>query len=363
MSDIDILSLDNKIKQLFVVELRNLPKYEKTLKSLTSVPSKFARPKLLSDYQNDIKILNLVIEDVYSFYFYQMKTFKLLNEYSDMINTSVLSAEDNKDTLSKLTEKYFEIVKSCFSTKILKKLCLTDNYGKQELINSAQLTCTNCQNTKDFINQDDNLYICIYCYAEILTLSVSTTNDTSRINISNKYVYDKKSRFKDCLNQYQAKQNVNISQDVYDNIEAQLVSNGTIVPKGELPHLARFKKITRYHVLYFLKELGYTKHYEDVILIHFILTGQPPDNIEHLEGALMEDFTLLLDTYNVLYKNISKKRNFINVQYVLFHLLKKHGYPCKKEDFAVLKTIERKSNHDDICKTLFDELGWDFNEN
>ncbi len=28
--------------------------------------------------------------------------------------------------------------------------------------------------------------------------------------------------------------------------------------------------------------------------------------------------------------------------------------------FAVLKTTERKACHDDICKTLFDALGWKY---
>ena len=54
------------------------------------------------------------------------------------------------------------------------------------------------------------------------------------------------------------------------------------------------------------------------------------------------------------------RKNFINTQYVLFQLLRRHKYMCKKQDFNILKTIDRKSFHDDICKELFEELGWNF---
>ena len=56
----------------------------------------------------------------------------------------------------------------------------------------------------------------------------------------------------------------------------------------------RFKKITRKHIFIFLKELGYSKHYEDIILIHYNITGKKPDNISYLEPKLLEDFDLLV---------------------------------------------------------------------
>ena len=57
--------------------------------------------------------------------------------------------------------------------------------------------------------------------------------------------------------------------------------------------------------------------------------------------------------------NINRK-NFINTQYVLYQLLLRHKHSCKKEDFIILKTIDRKYFHDEICKSLFEHLGWNF---
>lgn len=110
----------------------------------------------------------------------------------------------------------------------------------------------------------------------------------------------------------------------------------------------------------FLKELGYSNHYENVHLIHYNFTLIKPDNISHLEDKLFDDFNILTELYDKRYKNIDRK-NFINTQYVLYQLLKRHKHPCKEHDFVILKTFDRKVFHDDIIKNLFQELGWNSN--
>jgi ribosomal protein S27AE len=359
---VDILSIDNAIKKLFAKEMEALPIYRKRLELLQSISNvlDFVRPNLRHDYLNDIKLFTNMIDEIDNFYYYEADTVALLEEYTYYINTGIeyTNIDENNEKLAVLTNKYISIVKIYFKEHILRKLTLMNNLNKKGLIVSIQPLCSNCGNNKSFINHDDNLYICAECDAEILTLNVSAT-DSSRINISNKYVYDRKIHFKECIKQYQAKQNTNIHPDVYKNIEEQLLIHKIIKEPGIMSEYERFRRITRSHIVFFLKELGYTKHYEDFILIHYTLTGQMPDNIEHLEAKLIDDFNMLIETYDKLYKNI-KRKNFINAQYVLFQLLRRHKYPCNKEDFAVLKTIERKASHDDICKTLFDALGWEY---
>jgi hypothetical protein len=128
--------------------------------------------------------------------------------------------------------------------------------------------------------------------------------------------------------------------------------------------LIRYSKITRNHIMMFLKELKYTKHYENVNLIYFTLTNKRVDDISHLEEQLIEDFKELVSLYDELHGKDKEKelnrKNFMNVQYLLFQLLRRHNHPCKIEDFTILKTIDRKLFHDTICKNLFNKLGWKF---
>ena len=90
------------------------------------------------------------------------------------------------------------------------------------------------------------------------------------------------------------------------------------------------------------------------------MTGKKPDDITYLEDKLLDDFDILSETYHKLFKNKSgfDRKNFINTQYVLYQLLLKYHHPCKKSDFTMLKTIDRKSFHDDVGKACFEYLGW-----
>tara|TARA_Y100000389_G_C17381922_1_gene474846 strand:- start:642 stop:1226 length:585 start_codon:yes stop_codon:yes gene_type:complete len=184
----------------------------------------------------------------------------------------------------------------------------------------------------------------------------SCYHDIERINISNKYTYDRKIHFRDCIKQYQGKQNCSIDDKIYNDIDEQLHLHHLVNTNTQDKH-EKYKKVTKKHILLFLKELGYSKHYENVHLIHYNFTGIEPDDISHLEDKLMDDFDLLSSLYDKMYKNISRK-NFINTQYVVYQLLSRHKHKCIKEDFIVLKTADRQFFHDEICKNLFMELGW-----
>lgn len=109
----------------------------------------------------------------------------------------------------------------------------------------------------------------------------------------------------------------------------------------------------------FLKELRLSKHYENVQLIHFNLTGKPPPDISRLEGVLLSDFEQLTMLYDEVYR-YEPRKNFINTQYTLFQLLKRHKYPCNVSDFSIIKTSERRDWHHRVCKNLFSKLNWNF---
>ncbi|QNH08692.1 282R [Invertebrate iridescent virus Kaz2018] len=375
--DIDILSLDNKIKLHFESEVQKYKRYNERLLCIENILKiENLRPKILLDLLMDKKYLEKKLVNLSNLDLYSIETSDIIHRYLTIINTplnievaltSQKPTEINNLVLKRreTVQEFIKVAKSYLTEPLLKSLQLIGNFGKEDLLNSIPVVCT-CGNDKDFY-KDDDIYICQLCNAEtVKLLNSSSVNDGGRINVCNKYTYDRKVHFKDCINQYQGKQNTNINPRIYDELEEQLVNHQIIEPANKkdkygnpISQSKRFKIVTRAHILFFLKELGYTKHYEDTILIHYTLTGKRPDNIEHLEEKLMADFDKLTEQYDLLFKDIERK-NFINTQYVLFQLLRKHGYNCNKDDFAVLKTTERKACHDDICKTLFDALGWKY---
>ena len=88
------------------------------------------------------------------------------------------------------------------------------------------------------------------------------------------------------------------------------------------------------------------------------MTGTPSPNISHLEHQLYAFF----DEIEPIYERVKspKRTNFLNGQFVLFKLLQKLKYPCKEEDFYILKTRDKMIEHDKMWSKICNELQWTF---
>lgn len=354
--DINILEIDAKIKDSFEKEIASLDYYKTRLKEIETTianSSSYLSINTLENLKNNRRDLELKISSI-----------EMMTDY----NRYIIDTRE-------LIEKYKEILNTPIKVSFIGKKSSVDSKLKSDIINQYTTTvsnyysistttpqtnekCDNCS-SPDFDVIEDNIRVCTSCgYQKECLIGVPSYKDMKRINVT-KYTYDRRVHFKDCINQYQAKQNSTIEQDVYDKLEKEFQNNYILV---DSPHRnIKYKNVTKEHISLFLRNLKYTKHYENVNLIHYNLTGIKPDNISYLEDILLKDFDELTRAYDAIYKNNIERTNFINTQYVLYQLLKKHKHPCKKEDFVMLKTIERQQFHDTIMKALFDYLGWNFN--
>ena len=138
--------------------------------------------------------------------------------------------------------------------------------------------------------------------------------------------------FKMCIQRYQGKENCLIPDEVYECL--------------------RGVKPTRESIL---KTLKGTKYYKNAHRIYFDLTGEYIDDIDHLESKLIQDYREFTRVYNTLEVD---RKSFLNVQYVLFILLRRRGHPCKESNFNLPKTPASKNFHDEVCSVVFDKLGW-----
>jgi hypothetical protein len=354
----DIVAIDAKIKKKFEDEYSKLPdymsrldEYNRTL-SLSSL-SKKTRDMLntatseLSDYINQL-------ESNTQLNFYIIESLSLLEEYRSILKVPeklsfMGKTVKNNKKKQEIIRKYIEVASKYVDIDLSSKAIAND------------VVCNNCSNKKDFDVIEGNVYVCTKCCAQQTIYKHRLSyNDIDRVNISSKYMYDRKIHFRDCIYQYQGKQNSTIQPQVYKELEKEFEMHHLLFGDNQTPRAERFKNITKNHILMFLKELGYSNHYENVHLIHYNITGVKPNDISHLEDKLLDDFDVLTDLYDKTFKNINRK-NFINTQYVLYQLLTRHKYPCNKEEFVILKTNDRKFFHDEVCRVLFNILGWNLN--
>lgn len=355
VDNIDILLIDSKIRDNFQKEFNRLEEYKKKKEQIQNLlDNKNIKQSLSNRLQTDKNKLTDKInclKDQQKLNLYIMDTLPYIEKYKKIISTPIkfsflgkLKKSENTKEKEKIIEEYIKIAQ--------KYIFINFNYNNKKNI----IKCKNCSKKKFEI--EDNIYICKNCYTQQIVMKYNSSyNDIHRINITKKYVYDRKIHFRDCINQYQGKQNCTISPKVYKDLEKEFERHHLLVGDINTPKKIRFKNITKNHISIFLKELGYSKHYENIQLIHHNLTDIKSNDISHLKEKLLDDFDVLSDLYDKLYNGIDRK-NFINTQYVLYQLLRRHKYKCKKEDFVILKTVDRKFFHDEVCKTLFQELGW-----
>jgi len=355
----DILAIDEKIRNRFAKDKEDLQVLKERLleleKTLTFLKSFKQESRVILDVESNISVLRSKIEQIENntnLNFYTIESAEYIQRYKNLLKIPIKMSFTGKKIIDNsekkiLVRNYLKVAQKYYEIPV-----------KIEEYTIAEKSCENCKNTKDFIYEENNI-ICPDCGSqEEIVENTSSYKDADRVNISNKYTYDRKVHFRDCINQYQGKQNCSIDQKIYNEMEDILERHGLLIESNNKQE--RFANITREHILMFLKELGYPKHYENVIFIHYNLTGKKPDDISHLEDVLLADFDILIETYDKHFKNKVDRVNFISTQYVLYQLLQRHKHVCKKEDFIMLKTADRKSFHDDIFQELCTLLGWSF---
>ena len=355
---LDILSIDTRIKAEFMREFERVPEYQEQISEYTatlSAPEQLSvgGTKLLRDAIRSLKKKVSDLKSRQQYYFYLSDSSGVIDEYRTILRTpirvSVRGGRKPKADPAKLEviSRYLNIAKA-----------YTDIVVSPPT--KSSVVCP-CGNRRDFEIIDKSIYICLQCGVEKkVKPHTSAFKDIDRINIASRYFYDRAIHFSDCIKQYSARQNCTIDTCVYEGLTKQFFLHGLLVGKEGTPKKKRFSRITKLHIHMFLKDLGYTKHYENINLIHYNMTGVKPDDISHLEDRLMEDFAVLVDYYDKTYGSdpMFTRSNFINTQNILYQFLTRYKHPCSKADFTILKTIDRKSFHDTITSKCFAALGW-----
>jgi hypothetical protein len=253
-----------------------------------------------------------------------------LKESSFPINSSKLEYYFNKFMKSEYKKQYknfnpFDNNLKKATSKKKKEYC--ECFDKFEDSN-GHIVCKNCGIV--YSDNEDNI----------------NYHDFSRVNMVQKYHYDKKCHFRDTINQYQGKQNKFIPQKVYDDLEYMIKMHGL-----------NKDKLTINHISMFLTETKNTNYYEDKQLIYSVITGKNKPDISKYEKQLYEDFDKLVIVFLQLKIN---RKNFLNAHYVLKQLLLRQGVKLPENHLNSLRTPQRLREHDEIYEKCCEVLGWNF---
>ena len=120
--------------------------------------------------------------------------------------------------------------------------------------------------------------------------------------------------------------------------------------------------ITRTEVESICKMLGKKSAKSNENALSRLLNPKVLDDISHLENDLLDDFNIFSKEYDLLARNDLTRKKFLYSQFVLFHILRRTGHDCHPENFTMIRTDDRKKAHNEICKLIFERLGWEFKD-
>ena len=352
----NVISLNNKILSLFSKE------EEETCNKLAIVDKLLA-----ADFSNEtissLKELKAELEKrEFEKNTFISKTNDLVQAYLDILNTplSIRERKEFEEKKNEIYKQYVEIAGELIASKKWTDITIP------RLISDQNTECDVCKNDdqNQFEIDESNKKYCLVCSTQhdVLEAGVTSHKDYDRINVVTKFAYSRIIHFQECVKQYQGKQTCKVPQEVFDKLEQKFKAL-RLLNDSDNNHV-KYSRITKDNIMMFLKQLNYSSHYENANYIYYVLTGKRLDDIDYIEERILEDFKELSSLYDEIYGKDKpkelKRKNFMNVQYILFQLLRNRHHMCKLEDFAVLKTIEKKKFHDEICSHLFDLLGWNF---
>lgn len=351
----NFIEVDNFIKVFMSKRVKQYNESLEKVKLLSSVDTSKLGGRLQRAIESDIKIINDLSFYENIFMLYKTNTDHLIRDLLKILKAPLrkndTKAQKNADReKNRLINQYIETVITFIPYDLFEHITLSD--AENTSVNGN--ICENCGNSSLFMKESD-IIICKVCFNEVIRL---VFNNCSYSMVGGKCHYDRLTHFKECIKQYQCKQNTFINPEVYSKIDKALITSG-IIDDNVKEKSKRYKKVTKSHISYFLKELGFSKYYDDYNLIYCTMTGTKPKDISHLENKLYEDFTKISEAYSVI-MNDNERKNFINIQFILYKLLLRHKEKISIEDFGAVKSQDKKMDREKLCKEIFVHLGWEY---
>lgn len=340
----NILSIDSDIKTKLSSKITTLPNLKKELSNMIWLIDHCdnASDKLTAQHQ--ITLLRRRIQDLegtFELGMYMLRTSRLIDEYKRLSTSRGPRSFITSTTVDPNAARKNEIIMAYL--RIAREYIDIENITQRV----KKLSCPRCGGLDFSLEaEEDTIYTCNGCGTLLELLDDSPSfKDTDRVNMSSRYTYTKRGHFIDAMKRFQGKQNTTIEDWVINKIREEMAIHN-LTPNN----------LTKDQLYMFLAENKLANYYEDLNLLYFIIAQVKPPDISSYETALLEKFDKLEEAYSEV--KDPTRINSLSVNYKLYKLLQILGYPCKKDDFYILKTTAKSDEHDEKWQEICTVLGW-----
>lgn len=340
-NDLNIIEVHEQVlKKLERERMKMLPEIEREIKALeNSNCESIVEKKFIEEQINNLRKKQHFIEN--SLNEYKKLSEPLLENYKKL--KQVREHPQRNRAILHVISDYVDVVRLFIPCNIYRK--------KQNKI------CTFCGNELEFTVLDGIRY-CSNCFSEIcpemISFNINKENIIHRFNN-----YEDRENFWKTIVRFQGKQNIKLPESLFRDLDNYFRSYG--LPTGDeikkMPLSEDGRKANTNKELMFraLFHTGYSAFYEDINLICHEYWGWSLPDISHLEDIIMQDY----DSFQNIYQQVkTSRKSCLSTQFLLYKFLKRHGFPCKVDDFKLARTNDILEFHENVYDHVCQILGW-----
>ena len=278
----------------------------------------------------------------------------LLNNYymnnnsnqTTITSNGILSYFNDKDKNEKTIDSEDKTRKHIVNTYMSN---IDDNIESSKFKTDIQDKCKTCSE-KYYFSEKSSELICIHCgYTEdILVITDKNSYNDSPHEICY-FAYKRINHFNEWLAQFQAKEKIELPEDIYKEVNAELRKNIYF----------DVQKLNDKMVRDILKKLKYNKYYEHIPHIINVIGGEKAPTLNRKSEEMLRS---LFKEIQIPFMNNcpSSRKNFLSYSYVLHKFCELLEYDHLLENFPLLKSREKLQQQDIIWKNICSDLNWQF---
>jgi len=348
-----IVTLDKKHKD-YLIDIDNKSDNESKIRNKIDVYRKeiddFSNKLVLTSKEKDRKIelmeeliilednLNNIENNIDEMNYYN-KVSDILIDYQK-INTNKNVFSKNINILDLLKKKNNKEDINNNKTNLYNKYCkFVDGDIIDKTVNRIKI-CNIC-NIEKILDNNISCFVCPQCGDSEIVIINEEIQDYSP--------YKRINRFKECINLFQAKENIFIEEEIFINITEEL---------NKLK-LKNIKDINYKMIKSILKKLGHNNLYDHITFIINKITGLPPPTITREIEELFLDMFLQIQEPWELYKEPGRQ-NFLSYSYVLYKFSELHSLYYLLPCFKLPKSDSVLRKHDRTWKKICDHRKWEY---
>ena len=301
------------------------------------------RADLLNRKDNLEEEIEYIKNNQYEMDYYD-KAGDLINDYYELRDKKINELKQSKSILEYLNPNKKKEEKKNSRAKIFEKFChridgirINIDDGKDRI-----KYCKEC-NIEKTLDYSESAYICSNC-GEMEEIIIDEDRQIKEYS-----PYKRLNHFREWLNQFQAKESTEISDDVCINIIKEINRN----------RITDLADLDRNRMQGILKKLGYNHLYEHIPYIINKLSNLPPPKINsNIESRFLKMFMLIQEPWE-LYKPKGRK-NFLSYSYILYKFCELLELDDLLEFFPLLKSPEKLKEQDQVWKKFCLYLKWEY---